>query len=98
MVVDLKSLTDPIEIEKKVTKYTQCFNLLDKLGADNCVDPEDFDQEDMKDDHFKNLTIADIEDLLSTPQSRPVDQDTAVHHLKDCEVRLTLEKYNYENY
>jgi hypothetical protein len=36
-------------------KYTESFNLLDKLGADNCVDPDDFDQEDLNDDLFKNL-------------------------------------------
>jgi len=31
--------------------------LLDKLGADNCVDPDDFDQEDLEDELFKNLKI-----------------------------------------
>ena len=55
MVTELKEITDPDIIGKKVAKYTQAFDLLDKLGADNCVDPEDFDQEDLEDDLFKNL-------------------------------------------
>ena len=55
MVTDLKQITDQAEITKKISKYTECFDLLDRLGADNCVDPEDFDQEDLNDDLFKNL-------------------------------------------
>ena len=46
-------------------KYTQAYEILDKLGADNCVDPEDFDQEDLNDDLFKNLEIKDIEELFN---------------------------------
>ena len=38
---------------------------MDKLGADNCVDPDDFDQEDLNDDLFKNLEIKDIEELFN---------------------------------
>ena len=55
MVDDLRQISDPEEIKTKIAKYTECFDLLDKLGADNCVDPEDFDQEDMDDPMFKNL-------------------------------------------
>jgi len=44
-------------VEKRLAKYTECFELLDKLGADNCVDPDDFDQEDLEDELFKNLKI-----------------------------------------
>ena len=42
MVTDLREITDPEETQKRLLKYTQCFELLDKLGADNCIDPEDF--------------------------------------------------------
>ena len=65
MVTDLRGLTDPVEIQKKIAKYTECFDLLDRLGADNCIDPEDFDEEDMDDELFKNLKISDIEDLFN---------------------------------
>ena len=37
---------------------------MDKLGADNCIDPEDFDQEDLDDELFKNLEISDIEEIF----------------------------------
>jgi len=47
-----------------MAKYTECFDLLDRLGADNCIDPDDFCSEDMNDEHFKNLQIRDIEDLV----------------------------------
>jgi hypothetical protein len=43
MVNDLKNISDQKEVAKKITKYTECFDMLDRLGADNCVDPEDFD-------------------------------------------------------
>lgn len=43
MVTELKEISDPEKIGKKVAKYTASFDLLDKLGADNCVDPDDFD-------------------------------------------------------
>jgi len=55
MVNDLKLLTDPGDIQQNIAKYTECFEILDRLGADNCVDPDDFDQEDMNDEMFKNL-------------------------------------------
>ena len=37
---------------------------MEKLGADNCIDPDDFDIEDMDDPLFRNLEITDIDDLL----------------------------------
>ena len=42
------------------------------MGADNCVDPDDFDQEDIDDDLFKNLQIADLEEIFnqSTEEKR----------------------------
>ena len=43
MVKDLRQISDQIEVSKRIAKYTECFDLLDRLGADNCVDPEDFD-------------------------------------------------------
>jgi len=43
MVTDLRKISDSDEIQTKLAKYTECFELLDRLGADNCVDPEDFD-------------------------------------------------------
>ena len=68
MVSELKEITDPERIGQKVAKYTQSFDLLDKLGADNCVDPEDFDQEDLEDDLFKNLQITDLEEIFNSSQ------------------------------
>jgi len=65
MVTELRETADPEIIQKKVAKYTQSFDLLDKLGADNCVDPEDFDQEDLEDDLFKNLQITDLEEIFN---------------------------------
>lgn len=53
-------------VRERISKYTKTFDLLDSLGADNCVDPEDFDAEDMDDELFRNLQIADIEELFST--------------------------------
>lgn len=55
MVSDLKDMKDQAAIGKRLGKYTECFDLLDKLGADNCIDPDDFCEEDMNDDLFKNL-------------------------------------------
>ena len=55
MVTELKQIKDPVASAKRIGKYTECFDLLDRLGADNCIDPEDFDQEDLNDDLFKNL-------------------------------------------
>ena len=55
MVNELKEISDPEKVKDKVQKYSQSFELLDRLGADNCVDPDDFDQEDLEDDLFKNL-------------------------------------------
>ena len=55
-------------VRDRIAKYTKTFDLLDSLGADNCVDPEDFDAEDMDDELFRNLQIADIEELFSTSQ------------------------------
>lgn len=51
-------------IAKRISKYTECFDLLDRLGADNCIDPDDFCEEDMNDDLFKNLQISDIEEIF----------------------------------
>ena len=65
MVVDLKQVKDPQEVQKKLIKYTQCFEVLEKLGADNCIDPDDFDEEDIEDELFKNLEITDIWDLFN---------------------------------
>jgi hypothetical protein len=45
-------------------KYSESFNLLNKLGANNCIDQDDFDQEDINDNLFKNLYISDIEELF----------------------------------
>ena len=52
-------------IKLRIKKYTQCFDLLDKMGADNCVDPSDFDKEDADDEHFKNLVVTDVEEILA---------------------------------
>ena len=65
MVTELKELTDQAKIKDRVSKYTKTFDLLDSMGADNCIDPDDFDQEDMEDELFKNLQIADIEELFA---------------------------------
>ena len=65
MEVELRELKDPSLMTARVTKFCQCFEILDKLGADNCVDPDDFEEEDMEDDMFKNLQIREIEDILS---------------------------------
>lgn len=69
MVIDLKELKDPLEIQKKLMKYTQCFELLEKLGADNCIDPDDFDDEDIEDELFKNLEITDIWELFKEDEN-----------------------------
>ena len=69
MVVDLKELKDPQEVQKKLLKYTQCFELLEKLGADNCIDPDDFDEEDIEDELFKNLEITDIWELFNEDEN-----------------------------
>lgn len=61
------------------------------------MDPEDFDQEDMEDDHFKNLTIADIEEMIKENNNScplldtTVDQDTPAILMKDCSVNDKLE-------
>lgn len=68
MVTDLREVSDPAETQKRLLKYTQCFELLDKLGADNCIDPEDFSQEDIDDELFKNLEISDIWELFNEEQ------------------------------
>jgi len=64
MVEELRDLNDPTAAAKRIAKYTECFDILDKLGADNCVDPEDFDKEDLNDEMFKNLEISDIEEIF----------------------------------
>ena len=77
MVTDLREITDPQETQKKLLKYTQCFELLENLGADNCVDPDDFSQEDVEDELFKNLEISDIWELFNEEQydgPKPVPQ------------------------
>lgn len=84
----MRAITNPEEVAQKVAKYTECFDLLDRLGADNCVDPEDFDQEDMDDDLFKNLTIVDIEELVrdtATPAGA-VDQDSPILEIKESKL------------
>ena len=50
-------------------KYTQSFELLEKLGADNCIDPDDFDEEDIEDELFKNLEITDIWELFNEDET-----------------------------
>ena len=60
----MKDMKDQVAIAKRISKYTECFDLLDRLGADNCIDPDDFCEEDMNDEMFKNLHISDIEDLF----------------------------------
>lgn len=100
MTTDLRKITDPEEITQKLAKYTECFDLLDRLGADNCVDPDDFDQEDMNDELFKNLTIADIEELFkenNTPKGiiKTIDQDSLpAIPAKDCSFNSKLEDQN----
>jgi hypothetical protein len=69
MVVDLKELKQPQEVQKKLSKYTQSFEILEKLGADNCIDPDDFDEEDIEDELFKNLEITDIWDLFNEDEN-----------------------------
>jgi hypothetical protein len=83
MVTDLRDITDPQETQKRLLKYTQCFDLLDKLGADNCIDPEDFSQEDIDDELFKNLEISDIWELFNEEQEEeraPVPQSSAFEY------------------
>ena len=43
MVAELREIQNPQLIQKKMEKYTKAFEILDQLGADNCVDPDDFD-------------------------------------------------------
>lgn len=69
MVVDLKELKEPQEVQKKLLKYTQSFELLEKLGADNCIDPDDFAEEDIEDELFKNLEITDIWELFNEDEN-----------------------------
>lgn len=52
MVFELKSISDSEEQRKKVMKFTECFELLDRLGADNCIDVDDFEEEDLDDALF----------------------------------------------
>lgn len=80
MVADLKEISDKDEVSKKIIKYTECFDLLDRLGADNCVDPEDFDQEDLDDDLFKNLQISDIEELFNEDKKLSFISETSPRH------------------
>lgn len=68
MVVELKEMADQNKIKDRLAKYTKTFDLLDSMGADNCIDPDDFDQEDMEDELFQNLQIADIEELFARSQ------------------------------
>lgn len=84
MVKELRELSDPDKVAVKVAKYTQSFELLDKLGADNCVDPDDFDQEDLEDDLFKNLQIADLEEIFnkSTDDANAVADNQRTHRDK----------------
>ena len=70
MVTDLQDIKDPEAVCKRIAKYTECFDLLDRLGADNCIDPEDFDQEDLNDDMFKNLQISDIEEIFKEDEEQ----------------------------
>jgi hypothetical protein len=48
---------------------------LDKLGADNCIDPDDFEFDDLEDDMFKNLEAQDIIELF-TEKKASSDQDS----------------------
>lgn len=100
MVADLRTMADQEEIQQNIAKYTECFDLLDRLGADNCVDPEDFDQEDMNDEMFKNLQIKDIEELFreTTKTGKRQDQDTPAAKIKapkDCVYIEHLENNKY---
>jgi hypothetical protein len=52
-------------IKIRIKKYTECFDLLDRLGADNCVDTNDFEKEDADDEMFRNLVVTDVEELLA---------------------------------
>jgi hypothetical protein len=61
----------PLVIGDRVEKFTKAFDLLDGLGADNCIDPDDFDQEDLNDPMFKNLQISEIEALFAQAPSKP---------------------------
>jgi len=70
MVTDLQDIKDQTLVIKRIAKYTECFDLLDRLGADNCIDPEDFDQEDLNDEMFKNLQISDIEEIFKEDEEQ----------------------------
>jgi len=72
MVTELKDISDPVTATKRIAKYTECFDLLDRLGADNCIDPEDFDNEDLNDDMFKNLQISDIDEMFKDDEDLPL--------------------------
>jgi hypothetical protein len=52
---------------------------LDRLGADNCVDPDDFELDDLDDTMFKNLEVQDILELFNEKKSNS-DQDSDSPH------------------
>mmetsp|Transcript_6130 Transcript_6130/g.9836 ORF Transcript_6130/g.9836 Transcript_6130/m.9836 type:complete len:174 (+) Transcript_6130:1189-1710(+) len=80
MVTDLRALSDPKLVQKRMARYTECYDLLDRLGADNCIDPDDFDQEDLNDDLFKNLKIQDIDDILDAEDDCSEESESVLHH------------------
>ena len=55
MAFEIRHISDQDIIAMLMAQYTKQFDLLEKLGADNCIDPEDFNKEDIGDDLFKNL-------------------------------------------
>ena len=61
MVIELREISDSRLVSQNLVNYTKQFEVLDKLGADNCIDPDDFEEADLDDPMFKNLEIADIE-------------------------------------
>jgi len=61
MMIELREISDSQLVSQKLANYTKQFEILDKLGADNCIDPDDFEEADLEDPMFKNLEIADIE-------------------------------------
>ena len=68
-------------IKIRIKKYTECFDLLDRLGADNCVDTSDFEKEDADDEMFRNLVVTDVEELLAELQQQDLSFQDDVKHL-----------------
>ena len=62
-------------IEEQFAKFRECIEILDKLGADNCIDPDEFAFDDLDDQMFANLDAKDILDLFSDKMAVS-DQDS----------------------